>query len=94
MDHHLTVGDILCGHNCYATGRRVKPVAHVATFPLATFAWQSVKLNISCRGKEVGENWGGGGYLENGENCEEKVAKHSHMLQLFHGTFFFKKDPI
>ena len=34
---------------------KVKPVAHVATFSLATFAEQSVKLPTSCTGKEVGE---------------------------------------
>ena len=32
---------------------------------------------------------GGGGYLKNDENRQEKVAKHLHMLQLFYGTFFF-----
>ena len=33
----------------------------------------------SCRGKEEGGNWGGGGGLTNGENRQEQVAKHSHM---------------
>ena len=37
----------------------LKPVVHLVTFSLATFAKQSVKLPLSCRGKEVGKNWGG-----------------------------------
>ena len=36
----------------------LKPGAHMAIFSLATFAEQPVKSHISCRGKEVGENWG------------------------------------
>ena len=42
-------------------------------------------------GNIVGENWGG--CLKNGENHQENVAKHSHMLQLFHGTFS-QKTPL
>ena len=36
----------------------MKPVAHVATFLLATFAQQPENSPTSCRGKEVGEIWG------------------------------------
>ena len=48
-----------------------------------------MKSRISCRDNEVGENWGDT-WKKKVENHQNKVAKHSHMLQLFHGTFFTK----
>ena len=43
------------------TGTSLESIAHVATFSLVTFAWQSVKSLTSCRGKKVGDNSVGGG---------------------------------
>ena len=51
-----------------------------------------MKSTKNRRGKEVGDNWGVAQEIEqNAENCQEKVAKPSHVLQLFYDIFISQK---